>query len=516
MIDHNVIRFMGDIPRAQKQARPDSLALKSVTQEISYGELADRVDLTIAALARHGVEPGDRIGWIGPNGTEWFEAFFATIGLRACFMPLNIRLNPAELAYMLDDSGARLLLVGPGGGALAEAAIATLEAPPQIMTIGCDLPGHDRLTLSGDPSAPLKQRADDDIFQLYTSGTTGRPKGVRLTNGNYGAFLQYSPRIEGFDYESHETVLIVMPLFHVAGTNVSLAGLAHGCRVLVEQAFDPARILQLIEQEHVAQVFLAPTLIRMLLDAPEIDGADLSSLRTVGYGASPIPESLLAAAQARMGCQFTQYYGMTESSGSGTYLAPSDHRPELLRSCGKGWPGVEAKIMRADGSDAETGEVGEIVISGPTVSPGYWQRDEATAETIRDGWLHTGDAGYADENGYLFVHDRIKDMIVSGGENVYPAEVENAIAGCPGVGDVAVIAIPSERWGEEVRAVIVPSVGSAGDADAIIAWAKERIAGYKVPKSIEFVEELPRNASGKVLRRELRDRHWQGMERTVG
>ncbi len=516
MIDHKAIRFMGDIPQAQKKARPDSLALKSATQEISYGDLADKIGLTMAALEREGVSPGDRVAWIGANGTEWFEAFFATIGLRACFMPLNIRLNPAELAYMLEDSGTRLLLVGPGESALAEAAVSQLKNPPRILTIGVDHPSLERLPLAGEPRDPVEPRADDDIFQLYTSGTTGMPKGVRLTNSNYGAFLQYSPRIEGFDYESHETVLIVMPLFHVAGTNVSLAGLAHGCRVIVEQAFDPARVLRLIEQESVAQVFLAPTLIRMLLDAPEIEGADLSSLRTVGYGASPIPESLLAAAQARMGCQFTQYYGMTESAGSGTYLAPRDHRPEMLRSCGKNWPGVEAKIMRADGSDAATGEVGEIVISGPTVSPGYWQRDEATAEAIRDGWLHTGDAGYADENGYLFVHDRIKDMIVSGGENVYPAEVENAIAGCPGVGDVAVIAIPSERWGEEVRAVIVPTPGTTPDADAVIAWAKERIASFKVPKSIEFVDELPRNASGKVLRRELRDRHWEGMDRTVG
>lgn len=516
MIDHTIIRFMGHIPEAQRRARPDSLALKSGARESSYRELADQVGMTMAALVREGVEPGDRIAWIGTNGIEWFEAFFAVIGLRACFMPLNIRLNPAEIAYMLEDSGTRLLLVGPGESALADAAVSRLKTPPRMVTFGFGHPEHDRLVLTGDQRAPAEFRADDDIFQLYTSGTTGRPKGVRLTNGNYEAFLRYSPRVEGFDYESHETVLIVMPLFHVAGTNVSLAGLAHGCRVIVEPAFDPDRVLQLIERESVAQVFLAPTLIRMLLEAPGIEGADLSSLRTVGYGASPIPESLLAAAQARMGCQFTQYYGMTESSGSGTYLAPRDHRPDLLRSCGKSWPGVEAKIMRPDGCDAEIGEVGEIVISGPTVSPGYWRRDEATAETIRDGWLHTGDAGYADENGYLFVHDRIKDMIVTGGENVYPAEVENAIAGCPGVGDVAVIAVPSERWGEEVRAVIVPAAGMTVEADTVIAWAKDRIAGYKVPKSIECVAELPRNASGKVLRRELRDRHWRDMDRTVG
>lgn len=517
MIDHDNVRTFGEIPEAQAKARPDRVALETAEGRLTYAELALRVRKAIGALAALGIGEGDRVCWLGANGQGWFEAFFATVGLRACFSPLNLRLSPAEIAYMLDDSGASVLLVAPTEIALAEAAVAAMEQPIRILTVGFDHPGHDRLAIDESaPQAPLPQRESDDILQLYTSGTTGRPKGVRLTNANYAGFLLHSGKVEGFDYDSAETLAIVMPQYHVAGANVSLAGLAHGCRVIVERAFDARRVLHLIQSERVAQIFLAPTLIRMLLDTDETGNADFSSLRTVGYGASPITEALLAEAQRRMGCQFTQYYGMTETSGAGTYLAPSSHRPGLLRSCGKAWPGMEARIGRPDGSEAAVGEVGEIQLRGAMVTPGYWNRPEATGELLSDGWLHTGDAGYADEQGYLYVHDRIKDMIVSGGENVYPAEVENAIAGCPGVGDVAVIGIPSERWGEEVKAVVVPAPGATVAPDDVIAWARARIAGFKAPKSVDVVAELPRNASGKVLRRELRALYWAGHERAIG
>lgn len=516
MIDHESIRFFGDIPAAQARARGNEAALVTDGAEWTYAELAERAGRAMTALAELGVEEGDRVCWIGGNGPLWFEAFFATVGLRACFVPLNLRLAPAELAYIVADAGARLLIATEDQLALAEAAVAAMDASIPIVTQGFDQTERERLAVDGaERRDPLPQRAGDDILQLYTSGTTGRPKGVRLTNANYAAFLLHSPKVEGFDYRSDETALIVMPLFHVAGANVSLAALAHGCRVIVEKAFDADRVLRLIESERVAQIFLAPTLIRMLLDAPAAATADVSSLRTVGYGASPITEALLRAAQERLGCQFTQYYGMTESAGAGTYLGPSDHKPDLLRSCGKPWPGMEAKIVRADGSDAAPGEVGEIVLRGAAVSPGYWRRDGESAAAIRNGWLHTGDAGYADDSGFLFVHDRIKDMIVSGGENVYPAEVENAISGCRGIADVAVIGVPSDRWGEEVKAVAVRSDPGVTAAD-VIAWARERIASYKVPKSVDFVDELPRNPSGKVLRRELRAQYWAGRERAVG
>jgi acyl-CoA synthetase (AMP-forming)/AMP-acid ligase II len=357
----------------------------------------------------------------------------------------------------------------------------------------------------------------DDVLQLYTSGTTGLPKGVRLDNANYAAFLELRTQVEGFDYGADDTVLIVMPLFHVAGTNISFSGLAAGGRVIVLPEFTPAAVLRLIEAERVAHIFLVPAMINMLLQAPEIEGADLSSLKSVAYGASPISEAVLATATQRFGCGFIQFYGMTESTGAGTFLKPSEHGGELMRSCGKAWPQMAVKILGEDGQEVGTGEIGEIAIWGGMVMAGYWNRPEATAETVSpDRWLKTGDAGYRNAEGYIFVHDRVKDMIVSGGENIYPAEVENAILGCPGVADAAVIGVPDARWGEAVKAIVVPAAGAAPDPQAVIAWARERIAGYKAPKSVDFIDVLPRNASGKVLRRELRKPYWEGHDRMVG
>jgi acyl-CoA synthetase (AMP-forming)/AMP-acid ligase II len=339
---------------------------------------------------------------------------------------------------------------------------------------------------------------------------------VVLSNRNYRRFLETSSAVDGFDYQSDETLMIVMPLFHVAGVNVSCAGLAHGCRTIIVRDFVPARALQIMQDEAVAHTFIAPAMILMLLQSPGVAETDFSSLRTIAYGASPISEEVLNRAKAAFGCGFVQYYGMTETTGGGTYLSPADHdRGDKLRSCGRPWPDTEAAILGPDLRPVAQGEVGEIAIRGDCVMKGYWNRAEATTAAIRDGWMLTGDAGYQDADGYFHVHDRMKDMIITGGENVYPAEVENALFGAPGVADVAVIGVPSERWGEEVKAIVVASAGEAGDPAAIIAWARERIAGFKAPKSVDFVDTLPRNASGKVLRRELRERYWSGHDRRV-
>ena len=258
-------------------------------------------------------------------------------------------------------------------------------------------------------------------------------------------------------------------------------------------------------------------MINALLQTPGVETTNFSSLKSVSYGASPISEAVLARATQTFGCGFIQFYGMTETTGAGTTLAPKDHQGELLRACGRSWASLETRIADEDGNEVPVGEIGEIEIRGPIVMAGYWNRPEATAETIRpDGWLRTGDAGYQNADGYFFVHDRVKDMIVSGGENVYPAEVENAILGCPGVADAAVIGVPDDRWGEAVKAIVVAAPGQRPDPADIIAWARERIAGYKAPKSVDFVDALPRNPSGKVLRRELRKPYWEGRDRKVG
>ncbi len=524
MIDHQAIRFLADIPAAQARAVGDKVALQFQDREITYAELNRRSIAAARVLRELGVRPGDRVAWLSRNCELFFEVFFGVAALRACLAPINFRLAPVEIGFILADSDATLLFVSDEFHAVARELVAGLDREVRLIALG-DAPAslsytvlRDAAPAGASPSSDPPQ-ADDDVLQLYTSGTTGLPKGVRLTNANYACFLEVGPSIDGFDYASDDVVLIVMPLFHVAGTNVSLAGLAHGCRVVVLADFVPSVVLGLMEDQRVAHMFAAPAMIQMLLQAPEAAATDVSSLKTIAYGASPISEAVLSAAKDRFGCAFVQFYGMTESAGAGSFLAPSAHTPDRLRSCGLPWPGLEVKVCGdagPTGAEAEVGAVGQIAIRGAAVMKGYWNRPEATAETIIDGWLLTGDAGYRDEAGYLYMHDRVKDMIVTGGENVYPAEVENAIFGCPGVADVAVIGVPSERWGEEVKAIVVPQPGAEPDPAAVLAWARERIAGFKIPKSVDFADALPRNASGKVLRRELRARFWQGRDRAIG
>ncbi|HEY8005126.1 MAG TPA: long-chain-fatty-acid--CoA ligase [Phenylobacterium sp.] len=514
------IRILADIPVVHAAERGQAIAVQCEGRTLTYAELDRRAGQVAGLLAAAGARPGDRIAWLGRSHEAFFEIFFGAAKARVCLAPINARLAVPEIAFILQDSGADLFFVTPEFFAAAQLVVSQVNRPIRLIGVRepCDgFDSYEALCDAATPRALTAPQAHDDVLQLYTSGTTGLPKGVRLDNRNYSAFLELRTQVEGFDYKPDDTVLIVMPLFHVAGTNISFSGLAAGGRVILLPEFSPAAVLKLVEAERVAHIFLVPAMINMLLQAPEIESADLSSLKSVAYGASPISEAVLAAATARFGCGFIQFYGMTESTGAGTFLTPSEHRGELMRSCGKAWPQMGVKILGEDGAEMGVGEIGEIAIWGGMVMAGYWNRPEATAETVSpDRWLKTGDAGYRNADGYVFVHDRVKDMIVSGGENIYPAEVENAILGCPGVADAAVIGVPDARWGEAVKAIVVAHADGAPDPAAVIAWARERIAGFKAPKSVDFIDVLPRNASGKVLRRELRKPYWEGHGRMVG
>ena len=465
-----------------------------------------------ANLRALGLEAGQRVAWLGSNSIHWFDVAFGSALADGCFLPINYRLSVAEIAYIVEHSEAPLLVVTEDMLDLARAACTDLAAPPRIVSAGFELPGHARIDQGALVPAEHPAGLGGDILQLYTSGTTGRPKGACLSDANYAAFLAAAEQIDGFDYSEDDIVLIAVPIFHVAGFNVVMASLASGSHVIVHREFDALAVMETIARERVTRTFLVPAMINALLHSGS--DADVSSMRSIGYGASPISEAVLTGAQARFGCDFVQYYGMTESAGGGSYLAPQDHHGALLRSCGKPWPGLEMAILGADGAPLPDGEVGEIAIRGPMITTGYWRNPEATADAIRGGWLHTGDAGMRSAEGFYFVQDRVKDMIVSGGENIYPAEVENALAGCPGVVEVAVIGVPSDRWGEEVKAIVVAGA-DAPDAAAVIDWARSRIAAYKLPKSVDFIPALPRNASGKVLKRELRAPYWEGRDRAV-
>jgi acyl-CoA synthetase (AMP-forming)/AMP-acid ligase II len=514
------IAFLTDIPRVHARGRGQAVAVQCEGASLTYAELERRAGQVAGLLDEFGVQPGDRVGWLGKSCLAFYEIFFGAAKARACLAPINTRLAIPEIAFILRDSGANLFFVTPEFFDAAVAVTNQIDRPIRLIAVNgeaADFESYAERRDAAQPSAGHPPRPQDDVLQLYTSGTTGLPKGVQLNNANYAAFLELRHRVEGFDYRAEDTVLIVMPLFHVAGTNISFAGLAAGGRLIVMPDFVPAEVLRLIEAERVAHIFLAPVMINVLLQTPQIADTDFSSLKTVSYGASPISEAVLAAATARFGCGFIQFYGMTETCGAGTTLPPAAHTGELLRSCGRPWATLDVRIADDEGNELGPGEIGEIEIRGPINMAGYWNRPEATRDTIRaDGWLRTGDAGFRNEEGYFFVHDRVKDMIVSGGENVYPAEVENAILGCPGVADAAVIGVPDERWGEAVKAICVRSPGADPDPDEIIAYARQRIAGFKAPKSVDFVDVLPRNPSGKVLRRELRKPYWEGRDRKVG
>lgn len=512
MNEQAAIRSVRDIPALQAIRLALHPAVTADGHTFSYADLAGRAGRATSRLRDLGIEAGQRVAWLGGNSIHWFDAAFGAMLADACFAPINYRLSAPEIAYILEQSQAPVLIVTEQMLPLAREAVAQVDPAPRIVSAGFDHPDFMRIDSGTVQPPPRPAAPGGDILQLYTSGTTGLPKGVCLSDANYAAFLDAAAKIPGFDYRIDDVVLIAVPAFHVAGFNVIMASLAAGSHVIIHREFDAGAVMATISADRVTRTFLVPAMINALLQSGS--DADVSSMRSIGYGASPISEDVLLGGQARFGCDFVQYYGMTESAGSGSFLASSDHHGGLLRSCGKPWPGMEMAILGPDGSPLADEVVGELAIRGDTVTAGYWRNPQASAEAIRDGWLHTGDAGYRNAEGFYFVQDRVKDMIVSGGENIYPAEVENALAGCPGVVEVAVIGIPSERWGEEVKAIVVAGP-EAPSSEQVINWARARIAAFKLPKSIDFVPCLPRNASGKVLKRELRAPYWEGRERAV-
>jgi acyl-CoA synthetase (AMP-forming)/AMP-acid ligase II len=523
MFDFERTRTIADITRVQAADRPDDIAHVFKDRRTTFAELDARASRIANGLIAAGLVPGDRVAVYAANSDRYVEVLFGCAKARVVLVGVNARLAPPEVAYVLDDSHARILFVGAHFYEAAAASVGLVAAtPPHVIALdgGHDSwPSYEDWHAGQDARDPaLAIEPHDDVVQLYTSGTTGLPKGVQITDANYQAFFKFGIGAKWAAYEVGDPVLVAMPLFHVAGINSAILCVAQGARSVILEQVDPVEILRLIPAEQIKHAFFVPAVINFLLQVNAKMPTDFSSLERIFYGASPIAEDLLMAAQSTIGCSFTQLYGMTESLGAGTYLPPEAHDPARgkLRSCGIAWPGFEIECRRDDGSVCEVGEVGEIAMRSTTIMKGYWNRPEATIETVRDGWLYTGDAGFMDNEGFLYIHDRVKDMIVSGGENIYPAEVENAVFGHPAIADVAVIGVPDEKWGEAVKAIVVKKPGAEVSPEDIIAFTRERIAGFKVPKSVDFIDALPRNPSGKILRRELREPFWAGQTRRVG
>lgn len=510
------IETLADIPRHHAALTPDAVALSFEGKETTYRGL-DRASNQVAnGLIAAGVKPTGRVAILDKNSDAFFSVLFGAAKANAVLVPINARLAAPEIAFVINDAGAEVLFVGEAFlEALAKIQSELITTRRIIVLDGSYAAWRDS-QIASDPG--MVSQFDDVCVQMYTSGTTGHPKGVQLTHRN---FSLTSPRVFDLwgDWTPDDRLLITMPLFHIAGAGTGILGLLAGLKVTVLREFVPSLVLEAIQRDRITATFLVPAMILVLLSEKNIDQIDLSSLRRVIYGASPIPIDLLKnALRVFKRTGFVQVYGLTETSGVVTALFPEDHAridSEIMKSCGRAIDGVELRIVDALGEALPPREVGEVVCRTTRNMKGYWNRHDDTARTLKREWLYTGDAGYLDESGYLYIHDRIKDMIVSGGENIYPAEIESALFGHPDIADIAVIGVPDERWGEAVKALVVLRQGGVADAAGILLYAREHLAGYKIPKSIEFLSDLPRNPSGKVLKRKLREQYWQGHDRRV-
>ncbi|MGE2832806.1 long-chain-fatty-acid--CoA ligase [Mycobacterium sp. SMC-4] len=512
-----MIATVADIVRAHARLRPDAPALIVDDHVITFGDLDARSNRAAQAFAAAGVGPGDRVAFVEKNGAEFFDVAFGLAKLGAVGVPVNWRLAAPEMRHILLDSGAAIVVVGSEFFGHIEAIEDDIGAT--VIAVGA----HDRwpdftewISTHRPVDPGVRTAADDLVFLMYTSGTTGLPKGVMLSNANYvcktGGVAAGPWRLS-----ADAVSLAVMPLFHMAGSGWVFAGLWEGATTVVLRDVDAAAILDAVARHRVTNMLLVPAVIASLLDTAGVESTDFSALRLIVYGASPISDDVLLRGMDRFGGIIAQVYGMTETTGSITQLDGHEHTPQLLRSCGKPYPWVELRTVDADGADAPVGTVGEVWTRSAQNMLGYWNNPDATAATLTaDGWLRTGDAGYLDADGYLYLYDRVKDMIVSGGENVYPAEVENALMAHPGVADAAVIGVPDPKWGEAVKAVVVPAGGvELGEAE-LIAFARTRLGGFKLPKSVDFVDALPRTPSGKILKRALRESYWADADRRIG
>ncbi|GAA4555185.1 long-chain fatty acid--CoA ligase [Pseudonocardia xishanensis] len=466
-----------------------------------------------AALDGLGVAAGDRVGVLALNSDRYHEYLFAVPWAGAVLNPVNVRWSPQEIAFSLRDSDTRVLLVDDTFAGLVPALRA--DTPRLRTVIHCgDGPtpegtlSYEDLVAGHEPVADARRGPEDLAGIFYTGGTTGRSKGVMLSHANLVASALGSAA-SGVFLGPGGRLLHVAPMFHLADLAAWSARCLLGGTHVILPSFTPAGMLAAVETERVTEVLLVPTMIQMLVDDPAAGDADLSSLRRVIYGASPISEAVLdRASRVLPNCEFTQAYGMTELSPVATLLSPQDHRDAVRRrSAGRAAPHSDVRIVDPEDVEVPLGEVGEIVVRGGHVMMGYWERPEETAQALRNGWMHTGDGGRMDADGYVHVVDRIKDMIISGGENVYSVEVENALAKHPGVASCAVIGVPDEEWGERVHAVVVLAAGAQVEPEELRAHVRAQIAGYKTPRSVEFVDALPMSGAGKILKRELRARH---------
>lgn len=507
------------------QIRGKKIATINGDRQHTWSQVKNRVARFAGALRSIGVEAGDRVAILALNSDRYFEYYFGVPWAGGCVVPLNIRWSAPENAYSLKDAGAEILVVDDAFAKMVPALKAQGVNLKHVIFIGeGELPegmlSYEKLISVHQPCADAYRNNDDLAGIYYTGGTTGFPKGVMLTHSNIWSSAIALVSIINIDENAR--VLHAAPMFHLADGAMTQGGMLAGATHVFIPMFTPSGTIKAISDKQVTHALLVPVMIQMVINDPSIKDADMSSLQFILYGASPIAEAVLIQAMNTFSkADFAQGYGQTELAPLATMLSPKYHTTEgpfagKLKSAGQAIPCVEIKIVNEEGAELPLGDIGEIAVKGPNAMTGYWNKPEETAVSLRNGWVHTGDAGYMDDEGFVFLVDRVKDMIVSGGENVYSAEVENAVSNHPAVDQVVVIGIPSEEWGEQVHAEVILKAGQTATPEDIIAKTKEYIANYKCPRSVTFrTEPFPLSGAGKLLKRDVRKPYWEGKDRQI-
>ncbi len=509
---------------------PEREALVFEGRRITYRELNDRVNRLASALGQLGVGRGDRVAVLQVNCNEHVEAYFAAARLDAVYVPLNFRVRADELAYMVNEAAPTVLLAGARYADLVRSASESFQGLDNFVALERPVDGwryYEELVASADAEERWPEADGGDLTMvLFTAGTTGRPKGVMLSHDSFSSYILAN--VSPADPDIEERNILTVPLYHIAGVQGMMAAVYGGRTIIMQKQFEAEEWMGLVHEERANRAMMVPTMLKMLMDHPRFHEHDLSSLDVITYGAAPMPIDVIKRAIAEFpGTSFINAFGQTETASTITMLPPEDHilagdageverKLRRLSSIGKPLDDVEVGIVDEGGSPVEQGEVGEIVARGDRLMKGYWHSEEATAEALRDGWLYTGDLGYRDEDGYIFLAGRTKDFIKRGGEMVSPEEVEQVLNSHPAIDESAVIGVPDSDWGERVQAVVVLKPGQTVEESELAEYCRQRLASFKKPESVVFASELPRNPLGKVLKRVLREEFGQPIDPNHG
>jgi acyl-CoA synthetase (AMP-forming)/AMP-acid ligase II len=521
---YDAVATLADIPDLHADRRPEQPALIFDGRPTSYRDLATRSNQVANGLIALGLEPGARVALLGYDSEKSYELLFGCAKAGLVMVSINWRLEAGEVSYILQDSDAEVLFVSPEQASAIEAFLPACSRLKTVIALSGPAGSHVAYDAWRDRQAtdrpPLRIDPSQPVVQVYTSGTSGRPKGVVVAHRCFLDLVREIVRAgdELVDWKDGDVSLVALPTFHIGGLWWAVHGLLNGAQNIVLRTFNPALALECIQKYRTTKLAFVPAMIRFMLSEPASRETDFSSVEVVLYGGSPMPRPILEKAVALFKCPFVQNYGLSETANMAIYMSASEHRDlsnPRLKAAGKPLRGVSVRIVDDKGRDLPPGKPGEIVFKTPTVMLEYWKLPKETAKTLVDGWLHTGDAGYLDEDGFVYVTDRIKDVIISAGENIYPAEIERVLAEHPDIDDIAVVAAPDDRWGEVPIAYVVRRPGSTLTKGDVLGYARKKIAAFKMPRTVEFIDKLPRNPGGKILKRVLREPHWAGREKRV-